>query len=126
MSTTFIIVLLVVGLYMFLYLFSFGFWLQAKVSGVEITLLELFFMRLRKVPPQLIVNSLIESNKADLNIKRAELEALFLSGGNVENVIHGLIMAKKNNISLTFEEACKVDMKGFNLIEVLENEIKRK
>jgi len=126
MNTTYIIIIGFVALYLFLYFIPIGLWMQAKVSGLNISLLELVFMKLRKVPPTVIVSLLIESHKAELKVKRVELEALFLSGGNVRNVVHGMIMAKKYSISLTFEEACKVDRKGYNLIEVIEKEVNRK
>jgi uncharacterized protein YqfA (UPF0365 family) len=126
MNTIYILIISIVGLYIFLYLVPLGLYMQAKLSGVEISMLELIFMRLRKVPPSIVVNALIVSNKAELKVSRSDLEALYLSGGSVENVVHGLIMAKKSDISLNFEEACKVDRKGYNVVEVIENEIRMK
>lgn len=72
-----------IGSILFLVLFfhyvPFFLWLSAKVSGVNISLVQLFLMRIRNVPPYIIVPGLIEAHKAGLsNITRDELEALSL------------------------------------------------
>ena len=80
-----------------------GLWFTALLSGVRISLLQLILMRWRKVPPTIIVRSMIEAHKAGLKeIKRDELEAHYLAGGKVEQVIHALVSANKANIALTF------------------------
>ena len=69
-------------------------WLSAKVSGVKISLLQLFLMRIRNVPPSVIVRAMIEAHKAGLeSITRDSLEAHYLAGGNVEKVVHALVSA---------------------------------
>ena len=84
-------ILLIVGGIIFLILFfhyvPFFLWLSAKVSGVNISLIQLFLMRIRNVPPYIIVPGMIEAHKAGLkNITRDELEAHYLAGGHVEKV----------------------------------------
>ena len=96
---------LVVGGLIFLAIFfhyvPFFLWLSAKVSGVSISLVQLFLMRIRKVPPYVIVPGLIEAHKAGLNnITRDGLEAHYLAGGHVEKVVHALVSAAKANIEL--------------------------
>lgn len=61
-------------------------------------------MRIRNVPPYIIVPGLIEAHKAGLsNITRDELEAHYLAGGHVEKVVHALVSASKANIELPFQ-----------------------
>lgn len=61
-------------------------------------------MRIRNVPPYIIVPGLIEAHKAGLsNITRDELEAHYLAGGHVEKVVHALVSASKANIELPFK-----------------------
>ena len=77
-------ILLIVGGIIFLILFfhyvPFFLWLSAKVSGVNISLIQLFLMRIRNVPPYIIVPGMIEAHKAGLkNITRDELEAHYLA-----------------------------------------------
>ena len=89
-STMYLTAFLIIGGIIFLVLFfhyvPFFLWLSAKVSGVNISLVQLFLMRIRNVPPYIIVPGMIEAHKAGLqNITRDELEAHYLAGGHVEN-----------------------------------------
>ena len=79
-----IIVVSVILFIIILYYVPIMMWFTALVSGVRISLLQLILMRIRKVPPNVIVRIMIEAHKAGLqSIKRDELEAHFLAGGNV-------------------------------------------
>jgi len=94
-----IVVASIIGLWIILYFIPIGLWFTALLSGVRISLLQLILMRWRKVPPTVIVRSMIEAYKAGLaTIQRDELEAHFLAGGHVEQVIHALVSASKANI----------------------------
>lgn len=97
----------------FFYFVPFLLWISARVSGVRISLIQLFLMRIRKVPPQIIVRALIEAHKAGIKlITRDELEAHYLAGGHVERVVHALVSANKANIDLTFQMATAIDLAG--------------
>ena len=99
-----VLVALLVFLAIFFHYVPFVLWLSAKVSGVQISLLQLFLMRIRNVPPGTIVQAMIEAHKAGLeNITRDSLEAHYLAGGNVERVVHALVSASKANIELSFQ-----------------------
>ena len=105
-STMYLTAFLIIGGIIFLVLFfhyvPFFLWLSAKVSGVNISLVQLFLMRIRNVPPYIIVPGMIEAHKAGLqNITRDELEAHYLAGGHVERVVHALVSASKANIELS-------------------------
>ena len=94
-STMYLTAFLIIGGIIFLVLFfhyvPFFLWLSAKVSGVNISLVQLFLMRIRNVPPYIIVPGMIEAHKAGLqNITRDELEAHYLAGGHVERVVHAI------------------------------------
>ena len=97
-------VAVIVVLSIFFHYVPFVLWLSAKVSGVQISLLQLFLMRIRNVPPHAIVQAMIEAHKAGLNdITRDGLEAHYLAGGHVAKVVHALVSASKANIELTFQ-----------------------
>ena len=118
----YILIFLVVGGLIFLAIFfhyvPFFLWLSAKVSGVSISLVQLFLMRIRKVPPYVIVPGLIEAHKAGLsNITRDGLEAHYLAGGHVEKVVHALVSAAKANIELSFQMATAIDLAGRDVFE---------
>ncbi|HQN92647.1 MAG TPA: flotillin-like FloA family protein, partial [Prolixibacteraceae bacterium] len=118
------IFLLIVGavilLFIFLYFIPIGIWFSALVSGVRISLMQLFLMRFRKVPPGVITRAMIEAHKAGLGfVKRDELEAHYLAGGHVENVVHALVSADKANIELTFKMATAIDLAGRDVLDAV-------
>jgi len=92
-----------------------GMWIQAVVSvGLgKITILDLIRMRLRKIPPKLITDSVINTHKAGLtHISPDMLETHYLAGGDVANVVFALIASDKAKIDLSFEIATAIDLAG--------------
>ncbi len=85
------------GLWIIFYFIPVGLWFTALLSGVKLSLLQLVFMRWRKVPPQVIVRSMISATKAGLTVTRDDLEAHYLAGGSVTSVVNALISADKAN-----------------------------
>ena len=85
-------------LMLFLYFVPVVLWVTAIVSGVRVGIIQLMFMRIRKVPPTLIVNALINGNKAGIPVTANDLETHYMAGGNVNNVVKALISADKANI----------------------------
>lgn len=101
----------------FFYYVPFMLWINAVVSGVHVSLVQLFLMRIRKVPPTRIVNCLIEAHKAGLtDVKRDGLEAHFLAGGHIERVVHALVSASKANMQLSFQMATAIDLAGRDVL----------
>lgn len=121
----FVLFLAVVLLLIFFYYVPFFLWINAISAGVRISLLQLFLMRIRRVPPRIIVYAMIEAHKAGLKtITRDELEAHYLAGGHVEKVVHALVSASKANIELTFQMATAIDLAGrdvFNAVQMSVN-----
>ena len=102
-------------------------WFTALVTGVRISLLQLILMRIRKVPPAIIVRGMIEAHKAGLqNIKRDELEAHYLAGGNINNVVHALVSASKANIDLSFQMGTAIDLAGRDVFEAVQMSVNPK
>ncbi len=115
-----IIGLVVIGFFFFLYFVPFNLWIGAVFSGVRIGLLQLVLMRIRSVPPRIIVESLITATKAGIQLTANELETHFMAGGNVPNVIKALISADKANIALTFKQATAIDLAGRDVFEAVQ------
>ena len=115
----------VIFLVIFFYYVPFFLWISARVSGVRISLIQLFLMRIRKVPANVIVRAMIEAHKAGLSeVNRDDLEAHYLAGGNVEKVVHALVSAAKANIDLGFKMATAIDLAGrdvFNAVQMSVN-----
>ena len=113
-------------LWLILYLIPVGLWFQALVSGVRISLLQLVFMRWRKVPPSIIVSAMIEGWKAGLELNRDDLEAHYLAGGHVPQVVHALVSASKANIELSFQMATAIDLAGRDVLEAVQMSVNPK
>ena len=125
--TLFIVVGAIAFLAIFFHYVPFFLWLSAKVSGVNISLVQLFLMRIRNVPPYIIVPGLIEAHKAGLsNITRDELEAHYMAGGHVERVVHALVSASKANIELSFKDATGIDLAGRDVFEAVQMSVNPK
>ncbi|MBR3114467.1 MAG: flotillin-like protein FloA [Bacteroidaceae bacterium] len=117
----------IIVLSIFFHFVPFFLWLSAHVSGVHISLIQLFLMRIRNVPPNVIVPSLIEAHKAGLdNVTRDKLEAHFLTGGHVQRVVHALVSASKANIELSFEKAAAIDLAGRDVFEAVKTSVNPK
>jgi uncharacterized protein YqfA (UPF0365 family) len=122
-----IIVGSIIGLWIIFYFIPVGLWFSALISGVRISLLQLILMRWRKVPPNIIVRAMIEAHKAGLReVKRDELEAHFLAGGHVVQVVHALVSANKANIELTFQMATAIDLAGRDVLEAVQMSVNPK
>jgi uncharacterized protein YqfA (UPF0365 family) len=110
----------VILFFIFIYFVPLGLWITAVFSNVKVTIGELIGMRIRKVPPSVIVNSLITATKAGLELTTRELETHYLASGNVPNVIRALISADKANISLSFKQATAIDLAGRDVFEAVQ------
>src|SRR5207247_4800385 len=85
-------------------------WLRAKVANAPVGIGKMIGMSLRKVPVGFIVDNRITAVKAGLPIARDPLEAHYLAGGSVDQVVLALIAADKAGISLDFNRACAIDL----------------
>ncbi|MBR6017698.1 MAG: flotillin-like protein FloA [Paludibacteraceae bacterium] len=111
----------------FFYYVPFMLWINAVVSGVHVSLIQLFLMRIRKVPPTKIVNCMIEAHKAGLtDVTRDGLEAHFLAGGHIERVVHALVSASKANMQLPFQMATAIDLAGRDVFEAVQMSVNPK
>ena len=120
LSVIIIIFLVIIGIFVFLYFVPINLWITAIFSGVKVGLFELVFMRIRKVPPRIIVESMITATKAGLHVSTTDLETHYLAGGNVRSVIKALISADKANINLTFKQSTAIDLAGRDVFEAVQ------
>ena len=111
------VVILVVLVVLVLLFSFFSIWLRARVANAPVPLINMVAMRLRNVPFGVVVDTRITAVKAGLlKIETDLLEAHYLAGGNIQNVVLALIAADKAGISLDFTRACAIDLatKGTN------------
>jgi uncharacterized protein YqfA (UPF0365 family) len=113
-------------LILFFYFVPLGLWISALLSGVRVPIIQLIAMRIRKVPPNMIVNAMVNSHKAGLKLTRDELEAHFLAGGHVQLVVNALISADKANIPLDFKSATAIDLAGRDVFQAVQMSVNPK
>jgi uncharacterized protein YqfA (UPF0365 family) len=121
------IVLIVVGFIVFIlvmiFLYFFKVWIRALASGARVTIGSLVGMKLRKVPPLVIVDAKIMAVKAGIDVSTNDLETHYLAGGNVNKVIRALIAADKANIELVFKRAAAIDLAGRDVLEAVQTSV---
>jgi len=123
-ATIIIVFLLGIGLVGGIIVFSFfSIWIRALMSGVHVRMLNLIGMKLRRIPPSLVVDSIIMSIKAGIPVKTDEVETHYMAGGDVGNVIRALIAADKANISLSFKKATAIDLAGRNIMDAVQTSV---
>lgn len=109
----------IVFLSLFFYFIPVRLWITALASGVRVSIFSLIGMRLRKISPNIIIPVKIKSAKAGLSIPINDLEAHFLAGGRVDNVVNALIAADKANIELPFARAAAIDLAGRDVLDAV-------
>jgi len=121
-----IIVAAVIVLSVFFGFIPLRLWIAALASGVNISIMQLIGMRIRKVVPARIVNPMIKATKAGLTIPINKLEAHYLAGGNVDRVVNALIAAHRAGIPLDFERACAIDLAGRDVLTAVQMSVNPK
>ena len=115
-----------IGLVLLLYFVPLGLWIQAGVSigWGKIGMIKLVIMRIRKIPPKMVTDGIINLHRAGLDfVISEELETHFLAGGNVLNVVDALIAADKANITLDFKTATAIDLAGRDVKEAVQTSV---
>ena len=126
LGSGFSIIVLLVLIWLFFQFVPVGLWISAISAGVNVGIINLIGMRLRRVVPSKIVLPLIKANKAGLNVNVNQLEAHYLAGGNVDRVIDALIAAPRADIDLSFERACAIDLAGRDVLEAVQMSVNPK
>lgn len=126
-----VFVILMVALFAFI-LFAkyFNLWIQAQTTHANVGMLELIGMTFRKVNPNIIVRSKIMAIQAGMGEKDGvttkALEAHYLAGGNVPNVVRALIAANRADIPLSFKRATAIDLAGRNVLDAIQTSVNPK
>ena len=127
--TVAVVIMVVIGLVIFaIFARYFRLWIQSITTGAGITIWDLLGMTFRKVNPAIIVRSKIMAVQAGLDestgITSKALEAHYLAGGNVPQVIRALIAANKaKTIQLTFQEATAIDLAGRDVLDSVQTSV---
>ena len=104
-------------------------WFEAFMCKADVRLLSLVAMGFRQVNPKIIVQAKIRARQAGLDINRKEgisterLEAHYLAGGNVLNVIHAIIAAHRAGIDLDYDRAVAIDLAGRDVLDAVQTSV---
>jgi len=123
------IVLIGVILLILVLLFAFvpvGLWVSCMAAGVKVSIFTLVGMRLRRVAPAAIMLPLVKARKAGLSLTANQLEAHYLAGGHVNDVVNALIASERAGIELPFEKAAAIDLAGREVLEAVKMSVNPK
>ncbi len=104
-------------------------WFEAFMCKADVRLLSLVAMGFRQVNPKIIVRAKVKAVQAGLDINRKEgisterLEAHYLAGGNVENVIVAIIAAHRAGIDLDYDRAVAIDLAGRDVLDAVQTSV---
>ncbi len=126
----FVVIALLALLAFILFASYFKLWIQAATTHANVSMLELIGMTFRKVNPNIIVRSKIMAIQAGLTekdgISTRNLEAHYLAGGNVPNVVRALIAANRADIPLSYKRAAAIDLAGRNVLDAVQTSVNPK
>ena len=125
-SSGFFLVMLIAVVMVFLHFVPLGLWISALAANVQVSIVTLVGMRMRRVPPAKIILPLIKANKAGLDVQVNQLEAHYLAGGNVDKVVDALIAAHRAQIPLPFERSAAIDLAGRDVLEAVQMSVNPK
>ncbi len=111
-----LLVLLVLVILLFKYL---NLWVQAYFSKAGIGFFQLVGMSLRKINPTVVVRAKISAVQARIALETNDLEAHYLAGGNVINVVRSLIASDRAGLDLDFMRAAAIDLAGRDVLEAV-------
>jgi uncharacterized protein YqfA (UPF0365 family) len=121
-----IVIVVVAVVFLFVFLSFLNLWIQCVLTGADISIWNLLWMKLRKVNYDMIVKQKIALVQAGVKVSTGEMEAHFLSGGNVEKTAFSVIAAHKANIELPWSIAAAIDLAGRDVLDAVRTSVNPK
>src|SRR5437763_12309392 len=90
-----LVIVVVAIVFLFIFLSFLNLWIQCVLTGADISIWSLLWMKLRKVNFEMIVKQKIGLVQAGVAVTTSDLEAHYLAGGNVEKTALAVIAAHK-------------------------------
>ena len=107
-------------------------WFQAFMSNANVSMWSLIGMSLRQVDARVIVQAKITvvqagiGNERETGISTRRLEAHYLAGGSVPNVIRAIIAAHRADLNLQFDQATAIDLAGRDVLDAVQTSVNPK
>jgi uncharacterized protein YqfA (UPF0365 family) len=122
-----VIALLVLALGCLIVLFVFfsfvQLWIQCVLTGAKIGIMDMIRMKLCKVDYAMIVRQKIALVQAGVKVSTQEMEAHYLSRGNVQRVAGAVIAAHKAGMDLPWRVAAAIDLAGRDIYEAVKRSV---
>src|SRR5438046_5308983 len=120
-------VVLLIGIFFMVVFFSFlRLWIQCFLTGAKISIWDLIGMKLRNVDYSMIVRQKIALVQAGVKMSTQEMEAHYLSRGNVPKVATAVIAAHKAGIDLPWRIAAAIDLAGRDILDAVKTSVNPK
>jgi uncharacterized protein YqfA (UPF0365 family) len=120
-------IILLVGVFFLIIFFSFlRLWIQCLLTGARISIWDLVGMKLRNVDYQMIVRQKIALVQAGVKVSTGEMEAHYLSRGNVPKTATAVIAAHKAGIDLPWRIAAAIDLAGRDVLDAVKTSVNPK
>ncbi len=109
-----------------------SFWIQAYMSGADVSMASLVAMSLLRIDHRMIVTAKVMGRQAGLRIDRdggmstARLQAHYLAGGDVMKVVQAIIAAQRAGIDLDFDRAAAIDLAGRDVLAAVQASVSPK
>src|SRR5437016_13043975 len=120
-------IILLVGVFFLIIFFSFlRLWIQCLLTGARISIWDLIGMKLRNVDYSMIVRQKISLVQAGVKVSTQEMEAHYLSRGNVPKTATAVIAAHKAGIELPWRTAAAIDLAGRDILDAVKTSVNPK
>jgi len=120
-------VVAIIALVLILLFFKFfNLWIQAWLTGANISIPTLVGMMLRKVNYAMIVQQKIALTQAGVRVENRDLEAHYLARGNVPKTAAAVIAAYKAGIELPWKTAAAIDLAGRDVYDAVRTSVNPK
>ena len=106
-----------------------GIWFQAYMSDAKVSMFSLIGMTFARVDARLIVHAKIMATQAGIGpeqqtgVTTRRLEAHYLAGGNVPNVVRAIIAAHRADIDLDFDRSAAIDLAGRDVLDAVRTSV---
>jgi uncharacterized protein YqfA (UPF0365 family) len=120
------IALLIVIFFLVIFFSFLRLWIQSFLTGAKIGIFDLIGMKLRSVDYAMIVRQKIALVQAGVKVSTQDMEAHYLSRGNVPKTATAVIAAHKAGMDLPWRVAAAIDLAGRDILDAVKTSVNPK
>ena len=100
---------------------NFSLFIQAKSNNVPISLIDFALFRLRRIDPEVMLNSIVKLHKSGIMVDIDTVQCHILSGGDIYSVVEASISANRSKLPFSFDDLCQIDLAGRDVTQAVES-----